>query len=141
MNTSQKYFVAAGITAIALAISLLSCNSNDNLPKEVKGKVVAFIIRRDSSRPLMIMWREIRVWAKIVDSAAKKYEIVADTIWIPPTTVPIIDSATGRAKFDSITKKPLIDPEPKYFYENRWPNDSVVWDISGKDFDSLSKKR
>jgi len=103
-------------------------------PKASIDKIIAVYIKKDSSRQLDILWRQINVDSFKSDD---KYVYRIDTLWGYPEYKPITDSL-GRPKLDSITKVPLYSASILgYKLINK---DSVNWRIEGIPLGKLLSK-
>jgi len=128
-------------TIIALSVLVfISCNSGKEkeveIPKEGSKRLVGVWIKPDSTRQLDILLMQIRKVVKY-DSAKKIDRIVYDTAVGFPIIVPLVDSL-GRAIFDSVTKKPKVNPQPQYILISK---DSVNFNVAYVSVDSLLKKK
>jgi hypothetical protein len=123
--------------AILLAVVIFSCNEKKSnpSPKAGESKIVAVYQTPDSIKHLDILLRIITKAAKY-DSVKQKDYVSVDTIFGYPKYMPLVDSS-GKQIIDSLTKKPKLNPFPTYF---RVSKDSVFWQISGRDVDSLLMK-
>lgn len=126
-------------TFILLAAIVFSCCNEKKLvetPKEGTEKILAIIVKRDSTRILEVVIRQIAKRVKY-DSTKGKDVVAIDTLWGIPIAVPLLDSL-NHPVIDSLTKKPKVNPQPQYVL---WNKDSILTHVENVSYDSLIKKR
>ncbi len=123
-------------TILIASVILFSCKGkSSDIPPDSQSKIVAVWTKPDSTKELGIMLRQITVTMPY-DSVAKKRRFVVDTFYGYPVPKPLVDSL-GKVVLDSLTKQPILSPQPAYYYISK---DSVNWRVEGIPVDQLLKK-
>lgn len=117
---------------LALSLSVGCGNSDMNKPKSGNATIAALYKNKEGGYTLDAMLRIINK-SVAYDSSNKKDVIKYDTLWGYPQFVPATDS-TGKPILDTSGKQQI-----RKFYL-QIGKDSVLWDISNKNLDSLIQK-
>ncbi len=133
------------ILAIAFAVFIASCTDKKESTADVKStsmfpyskRMVVFYPLNDSINEMYVM--AYRVTDEIVyDSVLKKKKLVTKGKF----GLPIV-----KLQMDTLTNKPILDNSGNVIpYVSGFDYDSVkdslvIWDVTGKDFDSLSRRK
>jgi len=133
------------ILAITFAVFIASCNDKKSPVDDYKStalfdyskRMVVFYPLNDSVNEMYVMAYQVTD-KTYIDSATRKKKLITTGKF----GFPIV-----RLVMDSVTKKPLLDsngnvqPYVAGFDYDKVIDSLVIWDIAGKDFDSLSKRK
>lgn len=139
MNKNSIIFFSIAAALLLVTIFLpAGCKDTQKkaIAKPSKTRIIGIYTKKDGNKQLDILLRQIVIYPKY-DSIKQDYVITVDTAWGIPVLDTLLDPITKAVKFDSLTRKPILVFNGSYIL---YKKDSIMWQIEGKDYDTMMRK-